>query len=63
MAKSNKTILQLEEIVNSYCFVPPVNIYVCINGEANYLLKGVRVCLTQGQFETLLTSEYGKYIT
>ena len=60
--KSSKTVVPFEDTFTPYSFVPPMNIFVGVNGVSINLIRDQETTLTQGQFELLLTSDYAKYL-
>lgn len=60
--QSDKPVKPLAEIILPYSFIPPVPIELCVNGDQIALHPGVLAHITVGQFEALLSSDYGKYL-
>lgn len=61
--RSTKKIKPIEEIVKPYSFVPQVDIEGGVNGISFRFKKGVLTELTPEQYEAILHSDYGKYLT
>lgn len=62
IVKSNKAIKEISSLFHPYTINPPVTIYGGVNGNMYIFPKGQISVVTQGEFESLLTSEYAKYL-
>lgn len=60
--KSSKRIKELSEIVNPYTITPPLEIFIGVNGKNIYCPINKTTSLTYAEFESLLYSDFSKYL-
>lgn len=61
--RSSKQVKPVDNILIPYTFTPPVDIEGGVNGIYFRFPKGQVATLTPSQYEAILHSDYGKYLT